>query len=64
MQRIPLFLRTPKNTLDMNELIEKVAMIYNLPSASDCINEINLRKIFSESVNNAIKKNEQRERLN
>ena len=46
MNRIPLFLRTPKNNIEMNEIFKRVVYYLHLP---EDISEINLRKIFSES---------------
>lgn len=61
MNRIPLFLRTPKNNIEMNEVFKRVVYYLHLP---EDISEINLRKIFSESYGNPVKKSEQREKLN
>ncbi|CDW79882.1 UNKNOWN [Stylonychia lemnae] len=54
MNRVPLF---------KNGVADRVVNILHLP-AEDSLCEINLRKIFSETIGNPIKKTEQREKLN
>ena len=55
MNRIPVFIRTPYNHISKNETINRIVSMLHLP---DDIHEINLRKIFSESMGNPLKKNE------
>jgi len=62
MNRIPLFVRTSMNHLTMGDIAQKTVQTLHLPS--DAYQEINIRKIFSESMGNPIKKQEQREKLN
>eukprot|EP00347_Sterkiella_histriomuscorum_P018096 403346805 len=75
MNRIPLFVRTPSNQLNVrqliaqiltqkNELIEKIQSVLSLQQGPEGLSEVNLRKIFSETMSNPIKKTEMREKLN
>lgn len=61
MNRIPVYIRTPRNKTSMNEAIHKIVAMLHLPEES---NEINLRKVFADCMGNPIKKNEQRDKLN
>lgn len=61
--RVPVFIRTAKATksYDKDKCVKKITDGFNLSSE---ILEINLRKIFSESIGNPLKKLEIRDSLN
>lgn len=61
MNRIPVLMRTMNNKITREEVTNKINQMLHLP---DEVNHINLRKIFVDSMNNPIKKSEQRDKLN
>jgi hypothetical protein len=66
MNRVPLFVRTPKNKFTFNDVKQRLAKAYNLGHSADggLVQEINLRLAFTESFGNPIKKSEQRDKIN
>lgn len=62
LDRIPLFIRSPNNPMTRDDVASLYARLMHLPS--ETVQEINLRRVFSETVGNPIKKQEVREKLN
>ena len=59
MNRVPLIVRTPKNTLTLSDIKPRVCKGFQMSPEGTV--ELNLRQVFSESFGNPIKKEEQRE---
>jgi len=62
MNRVPLIVRTPKNSLSIGDITPRICKGFSIGSEGAA--ELNLRQVFAESFGNPLKKQEQREAIN